>query len=101
MSPTEATPARRKPPNAGKGRVKGSLNKATASIKALAQPYSADAIATLAAIMHDTTAPPPSRVAAASALLDRAHGKPAQALTGADDAPLIPPAIVYELHPRV
>ena len=80
------------------GRKKGTPNKATMGVKAMAQVYTDDALATLAAIMRDKEAPPAARVAASNSLLDRGYGKPAQALTGDDGAPLIPPATVYELH---
>lgn len=35
MDTKEVKPAKRKPPNAGKGRKKGSLNKVTADVKAM------------------------------------------------------------------
>jgi hypothetical protein len=62
----------------GAGRPKGSLNKATADIKAAAAVYSEGALETLAKIMKNEEAPAPARVAAANAILDRAHGKPRQ-----------------------
>ena len=66
------------------GRKPGTPNKATADVKVLAQQYTTDAIATLASIMTDVEKPPQARVAAANSLLDRGHGKPAQAITGPD-----------------
>jgi len=60
------------------GRKIGSLNKATADVKALAQQYTPDAIKTLSSIMNDKEAPPAARIQAASALLDRGYGKPSQ-----------------------
>lgn len=80
------------------GRKAGTPNKATAGLKGQAQEYTAEALRTLAGIMRDKDAPPAARVSAANSLLDRGYGKPPQALTGADDAPLIPPKTVYELH---
>lgn len=62
------------------GRVAGTPNKATADVKALAGNYTTAALATLADIMQDDSAPPAARVSAANALLDRAHGKPRQEL---------------------
>jgi hypothetical protein len=44
----------------------------------LARQRCPKAIETLESIMLDTTAPPAARVAAATALLDRGYGKPAQ-----------------------
>ena len=64
----------------GAGRRKGSVNKATADIREAASVYSADAVATLARIMQSDDHPAAARVAAANALLDRAHGKPKQAV---------------------
>ena len=62
------------------GRVAGTPNKATASIKEVAQQYTEDALKTLVAVMGDETAPHAARVAAANSLLDRGHGKPRQEL---------------------
>lgn len=93
-----AQPGRKKGTPKTGGRKKGTPNKATASLKDLARLYTDDALATLAFIMRDATAPPAARVAASNSLLDRGYGKPPQALTGADDTPLIPPKTVYELH---
>ena len=67
------------------GRPKGTLNKSTVEIKALAQTYSAKALETLATIMctsdNDT-----ARISAAKELLDRGYGKAPQAMehTGKD-----------------
>jgi uncharacterized protein YdaU (DUF1376 family) len=49
---------------------------APADLRALARPHGADAIAALAAIMDDPTAPLGARLNAAQALLDRGFGKP-------------------------
>ena len=62
------------------GRPKGSLNKATASIKAIAQPYCPEAVDTLVNIMRDPEKPPQARVAAANAILDRGYGKAPQSV---------------------
>ena len=61
------------------GRQKGTPNKATADVKAAAQVYSAEAIKTLAQIMR-TGESEAARIAAANAILDRAHGKPTQSV---------------------
>jgi hypothetical protein len=45
-------------PNAGKGRPKGSLNKATADVRAIAQSYTEEAILTLVALMRGKKTPP-------------------------------------------
>ena len=77
------------------GRRPGSTNVATAHMKAQAQKYTHKALETLATIMEKGT-PDNARVAAASALLDRAHGKPAQALTADDGGPLVPAKVIHE-----
>lgn len=64
----------------GAGRRKGTPNKATADVKEAASVYSSDAVAVLAEIMRSPEHPAAARVSAANALLDRAHGKPKQAL---------------------
>lgn len=64
----------------GAGRRKGAPNKATADVKEAASVYSADAVSTLAEIMRTKSLPAAARVAAANALLDRAHGKTKQAI---------------------
>ncbi len=50
--------------------------KILAELKELAGQHTAKAVETLAAIMNDAQAPAASRVAAATALLDRTYGKP-------------------------
>ena len=63
---------------AGRGRPKGAPNKSTAEVKALASVYTEAAIKRLADWMRSDE--PKASVAAANALLDRAHGKPSQSL---------------------
>ncbi|MDR3499934.1 MAG: hypothetical protein P4L72_12000 [Parvibaculum sp.] len=71
------------------GRAKGTPNKATADIKALAQNYGEFAVAVLAAIAA-TSPSDQARVAAVKELLDRGYGKPTQAVAAAIvSAPLI------------
>lgn len=67
------------PDNRPRGRPKGSVNKATADIRAAAQAYTDDALATLAQIMK-AGASEAARVAAANSILDRGFGKPRQAM---------------------
>jgi hypothetical protein len=62
------------------GRKKGTPNKATADVKAIAQLYTKEAIELLAGIMRDKNAFATARVSAAKELLDRGHGKTRQAL---------------------
>lgn len=54
-------------------------------VRALARQYTEQAIQTLGDIMTDRDAPPACRVTAASSLLDRGWGKPAQAITNDGD----------------
>ena len=61
------------------GRKAGTPNKATADIKAAAQAYTEDALATLAKIMKDGESEA-ARVAAANSILDRGFGKPRQSM---------------------
>jgi hypothetical protein len=61
------------------GRPKGALNKATADIREAAQEYSAQALQVLVNVAT-TGESEAARVAAANAILDRAHGKPKQSV---------------------
>jgi hypothetical protein len=56
-------------------------------VKAIAQPYSSEAVETLATIMRDGKSER-AQVAAANAILDRAWGRPPQALTGEGGGPV-------------
>lgn len=69
------------------GRIKGTPNKATADVRALAQRYTDDAIRTLSEIMLRGEAEA-ARIAAARELLDRGHGKATQVLAGEGGGPL-------------
>lgn len=73
-----------------RGRPKGAVNKVTADIKAAASVYSEAALKALATIMAKGESEA-ARVAAANSILDRAHGKPKQAIVGGDDddAPVV------------
>lgn len=65
--------------NAGKGRPKGSVNKATADVKAAAQKYTDEAMDELARIMRESESDA-ARVSAIKEIFDRGHGKPKQSL---------------------
>lgn len=69
------------------GRKKGSLNKATADIKAIAQQHTAEAVKALVDMLHDGG--DAAKVAAARELLDRAYGKPTQPIAGDDSMPAV------------
>lgn len=79
------------------GREKGVPNKATAELKAYAGQYTTEAVDALVKIMRKGKTEQ-ARVAAANAILDRAVGKPPQALTGDDGAPLVPNVFTVNLH---
>jgi hypothetical protein len=68
--------------NAGKGRPPGVPNKATAAVREIAQQFTLEAVEALAAVMRDASAPHAARVSAATALLDRGHGRPTQPVAG-------------------
>lgn len=69
----------------GAGRPKGAVNKATADIREAAQQYSSQALSVLVKVATEGESEA-ARVAAANAILDRAHGKPGQSLqVGGDD----------------
>lgn len=98
MTTTKTAPASRKRasnPNRGAkkgerrgGRAKGTPNKVTADVRALAQEYGAEAIKTLAEIMKDTAQPAAARVSAVKEILDRAYGKSPQPVSDADGSTL-------------
>jgi hypothetical protein len=56
------------------------VRKIVADAKAAACELTQDAIDTLSSVMKDAKAPPAARVGAANAILDRAHGRPSQAI---------------------
>jgi hypothetical protein len=62
------------------GRVKGSVNKVTATLRELAQPHTEEALNLLLALMRDDSINPDTRLRAAMQILDRGHGKPRQEL---------------------
>lgn len=72
----------------GKSGNPGGRPKESAEVKRLAQEHGPDAIKKLVELMD--CGQPRTEVAAAQALLDRAYGKPAQAIIGGseDDPPL-------------
>ena len=68
------------------GRKPGVPNKATAEIKAIAQQYGAEAIEKLVTLMRGKDEDVAFK--ACIALLDRAYGKPAQAIVGDPEQPV-------------
>ena len=65
----------------GAGRPAGAKTKAGADLRAAAQAYTDEAVETIATAMRSGETHS-VRIQAASALLDRGHGKAPQALTG-------------------
>ena len=68
------------------GRKKGTPNKATAEIKAAAQLYGDEALLKLVDLMRGDQ--PDIALKAANSILDRAYGKPAQAIVGDAEQPV-------------
>jgi hypothetical protein len=73
------------------------MGKAITEIRSLARSHTRTALNVLVAVMRNTNATPPARVAAANAILDRGWGKPTQSLAN-DDSPL--PLIRWVAPPR-
>jgi hypothetical protein len=86
-------------PKAG-GRRKGTPNKATADVKAMAGVYTGEAVAMLVAIMRRKTASDAVRLAAARELFDRGCGRPGQALTGEIGTGPVSFTLIEKLYPN-
>ncbi|MCK9365896.1 MAG: hypothetical protein M0P72_01940 [Metallibacterium scheffleri] len=61
------------------GRQRGTPNRATVDIRAIAQAHADDAVATLVAVMSGQDMPPAARVQAARELLAYGYGRPGPA----------------------
>lgn len=74
----------------GAGRRPGKVGAAKRALSEMAQDHAQAALNTLAEILGDRDAPASARVSAATAILDRAYGKPPQAMehSGVDGAPI-------------
>jgi hypothetical protein len=59
----------------------GGRPKIIGEVQEVARQYTIEAINTLAAIMRNPKAPPAARALASNSILDRAYGKPGQALS--------------------
>lgn len=66
------------------GRQKGTPNKATADIKAIARSYTEEAMAKLIGIVRDSDSDA-AKVSAIKEIFDRGYGKARQPLTGGDE----------------
>jgi hypothetical protein len=62
------------------------MPKAVTEIRSLARSHTRAALNVLVAVMRNTKATPPARVAAANAILDRGWGKPTQAIGNDENA---------------
>jgi hypothetical protein len=72
--------------NAGKGRPKGSPNKATRPLKEVAREHTEAALNTLVSILAGGEGvPAAAQVAAAKEILDRGYGKASTVLSGDED----------------
>ena len=69
------------------GRAAGTPNKATADVKAIAGQYSTEAVEILISIARASESDA-AKVSAVKEILDRAHGKAAQAIVGDEDQPI-------------
>lgn len=74
----------------------GGRPKEIGHVRDLAKAHTEASIETLAQIRGDLAAPHAARVAAAQALLDRAWGKPSQAIGGAEDLGPIKTVVAWE-----
>lgn len=79
----------------GAGRKPGKVGKAKRALAEMAKDHAEAALITLASIQADKDAPAAARVSAATAILDRAYGKPTQAMTvGNPDGTPMGPSII-------
>lgn len=80
---------------AGAGRKPGKVSQAKRDLQAMAKEHAADALQVLVDIAKSSSAAEGARVSAATAILDRGYGKPAQslALSNPDGSSLMPQVI--------
>jgi hypothetical protein len=71
-----------KRPNAGRpsGRANTLTRKQKRTLTDIARTHTEEAVKTLVSVMKDKSAPPAAKVSASNSLLDRAWGKPSQAV---------------------
>ena len=86
-------PGKGRPFKKGQSGNPSGLGRAHSDVVALARTYTVPAVHRLAYWLESKNAS--ASVAAASILLDRGWGKPAQALTGPQGAPLLPTIVVH------
>lgn len=83
------------------GRKPGTPNKVTSPLKEAARVYTLPALRVLVSIMRSKSALDMARVAAAIAVLDRGHGKPAQMHVGDEGGPIQVQTTVVHHHETV
>jgi hypothetical protein len=66
------------------GRVKGTPNNCSRTLKELAREYTAEALEALVAVLRDGESEQ-ARIQAANAILDRGYGKPSTVLAGDEE----------------
>jgi hypothetical protein len=64
------------------------MSKNLTEIRSLARSHTRTALNVLVGVMRSTKAPPPARIAAANAILDRGWGKPTLPVENGEDGPL-------------
>lgn len=67
---------------------KHAMTKTITEIRSMARSHTRTALNVLVGVMRNTKAPPPARIAAANAILDRGWGKATQPLENGDDGAL-------------
>jgi hypothetical protein len=64
------------------------MPRSVTEIRSLARSHTRTALNVLVGVMRNTKAPPPARIAAANAILDRGWGKSPQAIANGEDGAL-------------
>lgn len=72
----------------GRNQQDQAMPKSITEIRSLARSHTRTALNVLVAVMRNTKATPPARIAAANAILDRGWGKATQAIENGDDGAL-------------
>lgn len=79
----------------GAGRKPGKVGQAKRQLMDMAKDHAEAALKTLADIAEDNEAPHSARVSAATAILDRAYGRPPQSMTvGNPDGSAFAPSVI-------
>jgi|SRR5262245_3674853 len=81
------------------GRKKGTPNRTTATLRALAADHTDLALERLVRILKNDGAPAAAHISAAREVLDRAYGRPAQAITGPEGGPVEMKQIIHQQLP--